>query len=109
MQIESKLSSGQVKCSVVLPFITKQAKVLFNFLVLVFYFAVTLRIVGSSEISLNTKALVESSYEMGSELWAAIGEDLLWDSIKVEYIGVIDVSGTLGCKVRLARHEVALI
>jgi hypothetical protein len=42
MQIESKLSGGQVRCPVVLPFITKQAKVLFNFLVLAFYFAVIL-------------------------------------------------------------------
>jgi hypothetical protein len=60
-----------------LPFITKQAKVLFNFLVLAFHFAVTLRMVGSSETGLDTKVLVEGSYEMGSKLQAAIGEDLL--------------------------------
>jgi hypothetical protein len=109
MQIESKLSSGQMRCLVILPFITKQAKVLFDFLVLAFYFAVTLRMVGSSEAGLDTKALVESSHKTGSKLWASIGKYLLWDSVKVEYVRVVDVSGTLGCKVRLAGHEVTLI
>jgi hypothetical protein len=98
-----------VRCPVVLPFIAKQAKVLFDFLVLALYFAITLRMVGSSKAGLNTKALVEGSHEMGSELRAPIGEDLLRDSVKVEYVEVVDVSGTLSCKVRLARHEVALI
>jgi hypothetical protein len=57
----------------------------------------------------NTKALVEGSHKMGSKLRALIREDLLWDSVEAEYIGVVDVSGTFGCKVRLAEHEVALI
>jgi hypothetical protein len=96
-------------CPVILPLFTKQAKVLFDFLVLALYFAVTLRMVGSSEAGLNTKALVESSHETGSKLQAAIREDLLWDSVEAEYIGVVDVCGTFGCKVRLAGHEVALI
>jgi hypothetical protein len=98
-----------MRCPVVLPFITKQAKVLFDFLVLAFYFAVTLKMVGSSKAGLDTKALVEGSYETGSKLRTAIGEDLLRDPMEVEYVGVVDVSGTLGCKVRLAGHEVALI
>jgi hypothetical protein len=29
--------------------------------------------------------------------------------VEAEYIGVMDVSGIFGCKVRLAEHEVALI
>jgi hypothetical protein len=29
--------------------------------------------------------------------------------VEAEYIGVVDVGGTFGCKVRLAGHEVALI
>jgi hypothetical protein len=98
-----------MRCLVVLPFVTKQVKVLFNFLVLALYFAVTLWMVGSSKAGLDTKALVESSHETGSELWAPIGEDLLRNSMKAEYIGVMDIGGTFGCKVRLARHEVALI
>jgi hypothetical protein len=98
-----------MRCPVVLPFITKQAKVLFDLLVLTLYFAVILWIVGSSKAGLNTKALVKSSHEMGSELRAPIGEDLLQDPMKAEYIRVVDVSGTFGCKVRLAGHEVALI
>jgi hypothetical protein len=106
---KSKLSSGQVRCPVVLLFITKQAKVLFNFLVLAFHFAITLRMVGSSETGLNTKALVKGSHETGSKLWATIGEDLLWNSMKAEYVRVMDVSSTLSCKIRLAGHEVALI
>jgi hypothetical protein len=88
-----------MRCPVVLPFITKQAKVLFNFLVLALYFAVTLRMVGSSESGFNTKALVEGSHETGSKLQALIREDLLWDSVEAEYIGVVDVGGTLGRKV----------
>jgi hypothetical protein len=109
MRIKSKLSGGQMRCLVVLPFITKQAKVLFNFLVLAFYFAVTLRMVGSSETGLDTKTLVEGSHKTSSKLQASIREDLLWDSVKVEYVGVVDVCGTLGCKIGLAGHEVALI
>jgi hypothetical protein len=98
-----------MRCPVVLPFVTKQAKVLFDFLVLALYFAVTLRMVGSSKAGLDTKALVEGSHETGSELRAPIREDLLRDSMEAEYIGVMDVGGTFGCKVRLAGHEVALI
>jgi hypothetical protein len=98
-----------MRCPVVLLFIIKQAKVLFDFLVLALHFAVILRVVGSSEASLNTKALVEGSHKMGSKLWAMIGEDLLWNSMEVKYIKVVDVSGTFSCKVRLAGHEVALI
>jgi hypothetical protein len=98
-----------VRCPIVLLFITKQVKVLFDFLVLAFHFAIILKMVGSSETGLNNKALVEGSHKMGSKLWATIGEDLLWNSMKVEYVGVIDVSNTLGCKIRLAEHKVALI
>jgi hypothetical protein len=88
-----------MRCPVVLPFIAKQVKVLFSFLVLALYFAVTLRMVGSSEAGLNTKVLVESSHETGSELRALIREDLLRNSVEAEYIGVVDISGTFGCKV----------
>jgi hypothetical protein len=98
-----------MRCPVVLLFITKQAKVLFDFLVLVLHFAITLRMVSSSEASFDTKALVKSSHETSSKLQAAIGEDLLRDSMEAENVGVIDVRGTLGYKVRLAGHEVALI
>jgi hypothetical protein len=98
-----------VRCPVVLLFITKQVKVLFDFLVFAFHFAITLRMVGSSEASLDIKALVECSHKMSSKLQAAIREDFLQNSMKVEYVGVIDVSSTLGCKIRLAGHKVALI
>jgi hypothetical protein len=98
-----------MRCPVVLPFVAKQAKVLFDFLVLALYFAVTLRMVGSSKAGLDTKALIECSHETGSELRALIREDLFWYSVEAEYIGVVDVGGTFGCKIRLAEHEVALI
>jgi hypothetical protein len=98
-----------VRCPVVLPFITKQAKVLFNFLVLAYHFAIILEMIDSSETGFNTKALVEGSYKMGSKLQTLIREDFLWNSMKAEYIRVMNVSGTLGCKVRLAGHKVALI
>jgi hypothetical protein len=98
-----------MRCPVVLPFVTKQAKVLFDFLVLALYFAVTLRMVGSSKTGLDTKVLIEGSHETSGEMRAPIGEDLLRDSVEAEYIGVMDVGGTFGYKVRLAGHEVALI
>jgi hypothetical protein len=98
-----------MRCPVVLPFITKQTKVLFDFLVLAFHFAVTLWMIGSSETGLDTKTLIKGSYKTGSKLWAPIEEDLLWNSVEVEYVGVVDISSTLGCKVRLAGHKVALI
>jgi hypothetical protein len=98
-----------MRCLVVLPFVAKQAKILFNFLVLALYFAVTLWMVGSSEAGLDTKVLVQGSHKTGSKLQAAIREDLLQDSVEAEYIEVMDIGGTLGCKVRLAGHKVALI
>jgi hypothetical protein len=98
-----------MRCPVVLLFITKQAKVLFDFLVLTLYFAVALWMVGSSEAGFDTKALVEGSHETGSELRAPIREDLLRDSVEAEYIGVMNVGGTFDCKVGLAGHKVALI
>jgi hypothetical protein len=98
-----------MRCPVVLSFITKQTKVLFNFLVLMLYFAITLWMVGSSKAGFDTKAFIESSHETGSKLWTPIQEDFFWDSMKSEYIGIVDISGTLGCKVRLAGYKVALI
>jgi hypothetical protein len=98
-----------MRCPVVLPFVTKQAKVLFDFLVLMLYFAVTLWMVGSSKAGLDTKALIECSHETGSELRAPIEEDFLGDSVKAEYVRVVDVGGTFGCKVRLTGHKVTLI
>jgi hypothetical protein len=98
-----------MRCPVVLLFITKQIKVLFDFLVFMLYFAITLWMVRSSKTGLNTKVLVESSHKTGSKLQAPIREDLLWDSVEAKYIGVVDIGGTFGCKVRLAGHEVALI
>jgi hypothetical protein len=109
MQIESKLSSRQVRCPVILLFITKQAKVLFNFLVLAFHVAITLRMVGSSESDLDTKALIEGFHKTSSKLRAAIREDLLWNPMKAEYIGVMKVSGTFSRTVKLAGYKVALI
>jgi hypothetical protein len=65
--------------------------------------------VGSSETNFDTKVLIEGSYETSSKLRTTIREDHFWNLMEVEYVGVIDVSGTLSCKIRLAGHEVALI
>jgi hypothetical protein len=97
--VESEISGRQMRCLVVLLFSAKQAKVLFDFLILAFHFAVILEVVGSSEAGLDTKMLVEGSHEMSSKLWAAIREDLLWDPVEAEYIGLVDVSSIFSCKV----------
>jgi hypothetical protein len=65
--------------------------------------------VGSSKTGLDTKALVEGSHEMGSELQTPIREDLLWNSVEAEYVRVVDIGCPFGCKVRLAGYEVTLI
>jgi hypothetical protein len=65
--------------------------------------------IGCNRNSINSKALVEGSHETSSKLLAAIREDLLQDSVKAEYVGVVDVRGIFGSKVRLTGHEVALI
>jgi hypothetical protein len=51
--------------SIFLTFVTEKTKVLLHFLVFVVNFAVTLRMVGSSETGLNTKMLVESTHKAG--------------------------------------------
>jgi hypothetical protein len=47
--------------------VTEEAEVLFYLLILVLDFAVTFRMVGSDEPSLNSKASIESIYKSGSQ------------------------------------------
>jgi hypothetical protein len=67
---------------------------LLYFLVLALDFAVSFRMIGSSEASLDTKMFVESAYESGRKLGATIGEDFLRDSVKVEDIPIMKIGST---------------
>jgi hypothetical protein len=82
---------------VFLMLVTEETKVLLNFLVLVLNFAVTFRVVGSSEAGLNTKSFVESTHELDRELGTMIGEDFFWNSIKAEDISVVKIGSVFGC------------
>jgi hypothetical protein len=62
---------------VFLTLVTEETKILLNFLVLAFDFAVTFWVVGSSEAGLDTKMFVESMHESGRKLRTAIEEDFL--------------------------------
>jgi hypothetical protein len=57
--------------------VTEETKVLLNFLVLALNFAITFRMVGSSEAGFNTKTFIESMHELGHKLGTAIREDFL--------------------------------
>jgi hypothetical protein len=76
-------------------FVTEKTEVLFYFLVLALNFAISFRMVGSSEASFDTKMLVESTYKLGHKLWTAIREDFFWNSVKIENIPVVKVSSAL--------------
>lgn len=65
--------------------------------------------VGSGKAGLDTKVLVEGSHKMGGKLRAAIREDLLRNSVEVEYVGVIEVSSIFSHECRLALDKVSLI
>jgi hypothetical protein len=75
--VQSEFCSREIFGLVFLTFVTEEMKVLFYFLVFALNFAISLRMVGSSEAGLNTKMLVESTHKLGCKLWTAIREDFL--------------------------------
>ena len=89
---------------VVLPLVGEQSKILFNFLVLAFYFAVSFRVEGSGKTGLNTESFVESAYEASRKLRASIRENFLWETVKTEHIPVVDICSAFGCQIGLAGH-----
>jgi hypothetical protein len=58
MEVESKFCCGEIFGLVFLAFVTEELEILLYFLVLALDFAISFRVVGSSEASCNTKTLV---------------------------------------------------
>jgi hypothetical protein len=75
--VKGKFRCKEVFGPVFLTFVAEKTKVLLYFLVLMLDFAITFRMIGSSEASLNTKMFVESTHKSGRKLETAIGEDFL--------------------------------
>jgi hypothetical protein len=95
--VESKFHCGEMFGLVFLTFVTEEIKVLFYFLVFALYFAISFRIIGSSEASFDTKMFVESAHKSGRKLRAAVGEDFLRDSVKTEDVPIVKIGSILGC------------
>jgi hypothetical protein len=93
--VQGEFCSREIFGPVFLIFVTEKTEVLFYFLVLALNFAISFRMVGSSEASFDTKMLVESTYKLGHKLWTAIREDFFWNSVKIENIPVVKVSSAL--------------
>jgi hypothetical protein len=89
--VEGKFHCREVFGPVFLTFVTEETKVLLYFLILALHFAISFRMIGSSEAGLNTKTFIESTHKTGRKLRAAIGEDFLWDSVEAEDIPVVKI------------------
>jgi hypothetical protein len=92
---------GEFRCremfgSVFLMFVTEETEILLYFLVLALNFAISFRMIGSSEASLDTKTFVESVHELDRKLKTAIREDFLRDSVKTEDIPVVKIGSSFG-------------
>jgi hypothetical protein len=96
MGVQSKFSSREMFGPVFLSLVIKETKILLYFLVLVLNFAIFFKMIDSSEASFDTKMLIESTYELGCKLWAVIGQDFLWDFMKMEDILIVKISSVLG-------------
>jgi hypothetical protein len=94
--VEGKFCCREVFGLVFLTFVTEETKVLLYFLILALHFAISFRMIGSSEASLNTKTFIESTHKSGRKLGAAIREYFLWNPVKVEDIPIVKVSSALG-------------
>jgi hypothetical protein len=88
-RVQGKFHYREMFSPVFLIFVTEEAKILLNFLILVLNFAVSFRVIGSSEAYSNTKLFVESIHKSGCKLWAAIREDFLWNSMEAEDVLIV--------------------
>jgi hypothetical protein len=93
-RVEGKFYGREIFGPVFLMFVTEESKILLHFLVLALNFAISFRVIGSSEASFDTKTFVESTHESGCKLWAIIREDFLWDSVKMEDILIVKIGST---------------
>jgi hypothetical protein len=97
VRVEGKFCSREMFSSVLLMVVTKEAYILFNFLVLTLGLALIFRILGNSEANLDSKVFIESAHELGCKLWSAVGEDFLQNFVEAEHISIVKISSTLSC------------
>jgi hypothetical protein len=96
-RVKGKFHSREVFSPVFLTFVTKESKVLLYFLVFMLNFAITFRVIDSSEASFDTKTLVESIHKLGCKLQTTIGEDFLWSSVEAEDVPIVKIGSALSC------------
>jgi hypothetical protein len=95
-RIEGKFCCKEMFGPVFLMFVTEEMKVLLYFLVFVLDFAISFRMISSSEAGFDTKMFIKSTHESGCKLWTTIGEDFLWNSVEIEDVLIVKISSTLG-------------
>jgi hypothetical protein len=95
MGVKGKFRCGEMFSPIFLTLVTEEMKILLYFLVFALNFAVSFRMIGSSEASLNTKTFIESTHKLSRKLRTAIREDFLRDSVKAEDIPVVKIGSTL--------------
>jgi hypothetical protein len=76
-RVQGKFCSREMFGPIFLMFVIEKTKILLNFLIHALDFAISFRVIGSSEASFNTKLFVESMHKLGCKLQAAIREDFL--------------------------------
>jgi hypothetical protein len=108
-RVKSKFHCREMFSLVFLMFVIEELKILFYFLVPVLDFAISFRVISSSEAYFNTKMLVEGMHKLGCKLWAVIGEDFSWDSMKVENIPIVKFGSSFGRQVRFAQNKTSLV
>ena len=84
-----RLRCREVIAPVRLTLVSEHPKVLLDILVFALDFAITLRVIGSSQAGFDTETFVERAHKPGGKLWAAVGEYFLRDAMKPEDVLVV--------------------
>jgi hypothetical protein len=100
MAVEYKFCRREVIHPVILSGVSKQTQVSFDFLVCAFSLPVRLRMIRGSQRVDDPKFLIQGFGEACGELRTPIGYDLGWDSVKAEYLAVMDIHDPLRINVR---------
>jgi hypothetical protein len=97
IEVKGKFHSRKMFSPIFLTFVTEETKVLLYLLIFALDFAISFRVIGSSEASFNIKMLIEGMHKSGCKLLAVIGEDLFWDFMKMEDVLIVKFYSTFGC------------